>query len=86
MQLQEIPSIFALKYALLCEGKVKKNTKKDWSVPRVTDRKIRVLLKTNYSLGGLTPEFNRCKTVFQRNTVKIVEMNVFRDELLNFGA
>ena len=38
------------------------------------------------SLCGLALDFNRGEAIFEGNTLEIVEINVFRNELLNFGA
>ena len=58
----------------------------DWTVPRRVDKEKKNPVVDKDSLRGLAPEFNRGEAVFERNTLKIVEINVFRNELLNFGT
>ena len=57
-----------------------------WTVPRPTDEERKALLKNKYSLRGLAPNFKRGKAVFERNTLKIVEMDVLGNELFHLGA
>jgi hypothetical protein len=57
-----------------------------WTVPQTVDKEKKSPVVDKDSLGGLAPEFNRGEAVFERNALKIVEINVFRNELLNFGT
>ena len=57
-----------------------------WTDPHPTDRERKVLLKNKTILSGLAPNFKRGKAVFERNTLKIVEMDVLGNELFHLGA
>ena len=56
----------------------------NWTVPQTKDKEKKNPAVDSNSLRGLAPDFNRGEAVFERNTLKIVEINVFRNELLNF--
>ena len=62
----------------------KQKTAERWTVPVTVDKEKKSLVVDKDSLRGLAPDFNRGEAVFERNTLKIVEINVFRNELLNF--
>ena len=57
-----------------------------WTVPVTVDKEKKSPVVDKDSLRGLAPDFNRGEAVFERNTFKIVEINVFGNELLNFGT
>ena len=74
-------------YPVLCNREVcheKKMPASIWTVPVTVDKEKKSLVVDKDSLRGLAPDFNRGEAVFERNTLKIVEINVFRNELLNF--
>ena len=57
-----------------------------WTDPHPTDRERKVLLKNKTVLSGLALNFKRGKAVYERNTLKIVEMDVLGNELFHLGA
>ena len=48
-----------------------------WTVPETVDKEKKSPVVDKDSLRGLAPDFNRGEAVFERNTLKIVEINVF---------
>ena len=54
--------------------------------PKEQTEKEKALLKNNPILNGLASNFKRGKAVFERNTLKIVEMDVLGNELFHLGA
>jgi len=65
---------------------ISKQPPTDWTVPRRVDKEKKNPVVDKDSLRGLAPDFNRGEADFERNTLKIVELNVFGNELLNFGT
>ena len=57
-----------------------------WTDPHPTDRERKVLLKNKTILSGLAPNFKRGKAVYERNTLKNIEMDVLGDKLFHLGA
>ena len=57
-----------------------------WTVPRPTDGKRKALLKNKTILSGLASNFKRGKAVFERNALKIVEMDVLGHKLFHLSA
>ena len=49
-------------------------------------KKRKTLLKNKTILSGHAPKFKRGKTVFERDTLKIVEMDVLGNELFHVGT
>ena len=58
-------------------------SRKSGLFPKEQTEKEKALLKNKTILSGLAPNFKRGKAVFERNTLKIVEIDVFGDELLH---
>ena len=54
--------------------------------PKEQTEKEKALLKNKTILSGLAPNFKRGKAIFERNTLKIVEMDVLGNELFHLGA
>ena len=57
-----------------------------WTDPHPTDRERKALLKNKTVLSGLAPNFKRGKAVYERNTLKNIEMDVLGDKLFHLGA
>ena len=61
-------------------------SRKSGLFPKEQTEKEKALLKNKTILSGLAPNFKRGKAVFERDTLKIVEMNVLGNELFHLGA
>ena len=54
-----------------------------WTVPETTDKEKKNPVVDKDSLCGLAPDFNRCEAVFERNSLKVVEIDILGDELFD---
>ena len=61
-------------------------SRKSGLFPKEQTEKEKALLKNKTILSALAPNFKRGKAVFERNTLKIVEMDVLCNELFHLGA
>ena len=61
-------------------------SRKSGLFPKEQTEKEKALLKNKTILSGLAPNFKRGKAVFERNMLKIVEMDVLGDKLFHLGA
>lgn len=57
-----------------------------WTVPHPTNGVRKVLLKGKYILSDLASNLNRDEVIFERDTFKIVEMDVLGNESFHLGA
>lgn len=81
-------------YSFLLDGFPRNRQKKKWTIPhpwtglfpKEQTEKEKALLKNKTILSGLAPNFKRGKAVFERNTLKIVEMDVLGNELFHLDA
>ena len=61
-------------------------SRKSGLFPKEQTEKEKALLKNKTILSGLAPNFKRGKAVFERNTLKIVEMDVLGHKLFHLSA
>ena len=63
--------------AAVFTAELEKHEQSKWTVPETVDKEKKSPVVDKDSLRGLAPDFNRGEAVFERNTLKIVEINVF---------
>ena len=71
--------------ALISSEKCLKAPETLWTVPQTKDKEKKNPAVDSNSLRGLAPEFNRSEAVFERNSLKIVEIDILRNELFDLS-
>ena len=60
-------------------------TSQDWTVPQTVDKEKKTPVVDKDSLRGLAPDFNRSEAVFEGNSLKIIEIDILRNELFDLN-